>query len=110
MKRYTEGELIQIENKYLGWHDIRELTDYIRKTVGTVEVPQFPPYDAIQRSILRHRRKLARAQVDQALQRHLRLVQREIDRQKGRTRKDRRAAIPECPSNQSGNAGVSTRS
>ena len=76
VKRYTEAELIDFEN-YFRDRRVAELTNYIRRVVGTVEIPQFPALpNAIERSILRHRRKLAREAADRALLRHLRRVAR----------------------------------
>ena len=60
-KRYTEAELMEFENcpRYQASSVVRELTDYIRKVVGTAEIPQFQPLpSAVERSIIRHRRKL----------------------------------------------------
>ena len=76
-KRYTEAELMEFENcpRYQGSSVVRELTDYIRKVVGTVEIPQFHPLPtAVERSILRHRRKLALERIDRATLRKLRVT------------------------------------
>lgn len=62
MRRYTEAELLEFERQ--PWR-IGELTEYIRREIGTVEIPQFRPFPNTQeRAIMRHQRKLIYKQTD----------------------------------------------
>ena len=89
-KRYTEAELMEFENcrdYYQAAYAVRELTNYIRHVVGTVEIPQFHPLPtAVERSIIRHRRKLISERVPASELRRIRAIEREQTKWRGHPR------------------------
>lgn len=69
LPKYTEAELLEFEEHF--GREVCELTDYIRQVVGTVEIPPFAPLpDAVTRSIMRNRRKVAREELPPEVLRH----------------------------------------
>ncbi len=59
--------------------EVLKLTEYIRVAVGTAEIPPFKPFpDAVERAIIRHKRKLALQAIEQAELRRLQKIAREI--------------------------------